>query len=254
MMKLEPLREAGLTDGEVKVYIGLLSIGSSTTGPIVDESGISRSIVYQILEKLIEKGLVSYVIKEKTRYYQSAEPQKILDYIDVRAKEIQSNRDHVKKMLPQLKLKMDEAPPSEVRIFEGFKGMVTVHEHTYDRLESGEEYFYLGIAEHQPEFMHAYWKKDHKRRAKAGIKTKLLFNQSADRSILENRNSYWGSDARYMPIDIDTPAWFVGYKDIAVISIPSENPITIEIKNKKIADSFKAYFDAFWKDSKVFRS
>ena len=65
-MDTSTLREAGLTEGEIKVYLALLELGSSTTGPIVDKSGISRSIIYQILEKLMEKGLVSFITKEKT--------------------------------------------------------------------------------------------------------------------------------------------------------------------------------------------
>ena len=54
-----------------------------------------------------------------------------------------------------------------------------------------------------------------------------------------------------MPYDIKTPAWFMSYKDVSVIGFPSSKPITIEIINKEIADSFKAYFESFWKKSKL---
>ena len=60
-----------------------------------------------------------------------------------------------------------------------------------------------------------------------------------------------GCDSRYMPIDIKTPAWFMGYKDVVVIGLQDEE-IAIEIVNQKIANSFKAYFDSFWKKSKPF--
>ena len=71
--------------------------------------------------------------------------------------------------------------------------------------------------------------------------------------ILKNRNSYKLCDARYMPIEINTPAWLMGYKDVAVIGFASSKPITLEIVNKEIADSFKAYFDEFWKKTKPFK-
>jgi len=35
-----------------------------------------------------------------------------------------------------------------------------------------------------------------------------------------------------------------------VIGLQSKMPITIEIENQEIADSFKAYFEEFWNRSK----
>lgn len=246
------LKDAGLTDGEIKVYLALIETGSSTTGPIVEKSGISRSIVYQILEKLMEKGLVSYIIKEKTKYFQAAEPSRILDYIDEREKHLQANRKKVVDILPLLEARAHSSPESEARLFEGFKGMITVHEHSYRKLKRGEEYFFLGIPPEQPKYYHAYWNRDHRRRVKAGIYVKLLFHPSTDKKILKNRNSYWGCDARYMPVNINTPSWFMGYKDVAVVGFPSKTPITLQITNQEIADSFKAYFNEFWRRSKPF--
>ena len=131
--------------------------------------------------------------------------------------------------------------------------MVAVHEKQYQKLKRGEEYYYMGVPQYQAPHLHAYWKKDHLRREKAGILGKVLFNAGTDRKILENRNSFKGVDARYMPVDMETPAWFFGYKDVTVVGLPSKNPISIEITNQQIADSFRAYFEEFWKKSKPFK-
>ena len=252
-MQLSALKEAGLTDGESRVYLALLELGPSTTGPIVDKSRVAKSIVYQLLDKLIKKGLVSYIIKEKTKHYQAAQPNKLLDYFEEREKQLLQNKDAIKKILPELLLKQQLAKTSEAQIYEGFRGIQTVHEKTYLHLKRGEEYFYLGIAPLQNEKYHLYWQRDHVQRAKAGIKCKLLFNKGTNRKVLENRNSYSGCDARYMHTDIQTPAWFAGYKDVTIIGLQSKNGLAIEIINQEIADSFKAYFDAFWKLSKPFK-
>lgn len=251
-MDLTSLREAGLTDGEIKVYLALLELGSSTTGPIVDKSGIARSIIYQILEKLMQKGIVSVITKEQTKYFQAAEPSKLLDYIDERASTLQHNRHVVEKLLPQLSLLKASAPESDVQLFTGFRGTVVVHERTYQKLKYGESYWAMGIPAYQPGPHHAYWQRDHQRRAKAGISCRLLFEADTEPEILRNRNSYQRCEARYMPADFKTPAWFLGYADVTAISIPAEKPISVEITNQKIADSFKSYFDDFWKKSKPF--
>jgi len=243
---LSMLQEAGLTPGETKVYLSLLKMGSSTVGPILEKASVSRSIVYHILERLMEKGLVSFVVHDKTKYYQAAEPARILDYIDERSKRLESCRKEVEGFLPSLEMARSMANQAQVNVFVGFKGLITVHEGVYSRLKRGESYFYMGIGEHK-DYSHAYWKKDHLRRVKAGITCRLLFNQSQERSILADRNSYKGCEARYMPIKIDTPAFIGAYKDITVISLSSDHTITIEIIDKGIADSFKAYFEEFWK-------
>ena len=171
------LREAGLTDGEARVYLALLELGASTTGPIVEKSRVAKSIVYQLLEKLIVKGLASFIIKEKTKYYQAAQPQKIIDYMEEREQEMLQNRQAIQKLLPELLLKQQSGKKSEAQIYEGFRGIQTVHEKTYSRLKRGDEYFYLGVSAFQEKKYHLYWQRDHLRRAKAGITTRILFNQ-----------------------------------------------------------------------------
>jgi sugar-specific transcriptional regulator TrmB len=253
-MDISSLKEAGLTDGEIKVYLALLEIGSSTTGPIVEKSGISRSIIYQILEKLMQKGLVSKIIKEKTNYFQATEPNKILEYIDRREKEVEENRNKVEKLLPELLLKQKMSPKSEANIYFGFEGIKTaVTEHLYSRLKKGEEFQCLGVYAFQTEKYHSYWQQDHRRRVKLGIKIRIMFNKDTKPEILKNRNSFKGCDARYMPTDVKTPAWFLTYKDTTTIILQDPTEIAVEIINQEVTDSFQAYFEEFWKRSKPFK-
>ncbi len=246
------LEGAGLTRGEAKVYLALLERGPSTSGPIVQESGITKSIIYRILDRLIKKGLVSYIVKEKTKHYQAAHPTKLLEYIDERKESLESQREKINEAIPQLLMK-HAAKQSSGTIFEGFSGMVSAYEQIYTRLKAGDECYFMGIPGEQPEHFRAYWVKDHKRREKAKIKVRLLYNTDAARSTLENRNSFGYAEARYMPVTITTPAWILGYKDVTIICIPSTHSITVQIINAEIGNSFKAYFEALWKQSKPFK-
>lgn len=252
-MGIECLKEAGLTEGEIKVYLALLEIGSSTTGPIVEKSGISRSIIYHILEKLIQKGLVSRITKNKTKFFQAQDPQKIMDYMNERKQQFEKNMGDVEKLLPELMLKQSMAQKSEANMYFGFKGIVTAHEHSYLKLKKGDEYVYMGVPAYQPKEQHMYWKRDHLRRAKAGITTRILVNRDTSTDVLKNRNGYKGCDARYMPKGIKTPAWFMIYKDTVLIGLPHPNTIAVEIVNKEIASSFFSYFEEFWSRSEPYK-
>ena len=59
-MDTKPLEEIGFTNGESKVYMALLDLGPSTTGQIIKLAEVSRSKVYEMLEKLIKEGVVSF--------------------------------------------------------------------------------------------------------------------------------------------------------------------------------------------------
>ena len=81
----------------------------------------------------------------------------------------------------------------------------------------------------------------------------MLFNTDTDTNVLKDRNSYQGCDSRYMPIDIKTPALFTSYEDTTLILLQAPEALVIEIISQQIADSFRSYFDEFWKKTKPFR-
>ena len=61
-MEEELLAEFGLTRNEIRVYLTLLKMGSALAGEITEKTGIHRRNIYDSLERLQEKGLVSFVI------------------------------------------------------------------------------------------------------------------------------------------------------------------------------------------------
>ena len=122
------LLKVGLTDGESKVYLALSEIGSSTVGPIVKKSGVAYSNIYDILNRLIEKGIVSFVIKSKTKYFQAATPKNLLIYLENKEKEINSQREELKKILPDLEKLQESSISQEAEVFLGKKGLRTAYE------------------------------------------------------------------------------------------------------------------------------
>src|SRR3989344_6954322 len=106
-MNTRILQEIGFTEGESRVYMALLELGTVTTGPIIKKSGISASKAYEILNRLTEKGFVSHIIKAKTKYFRAADPGRIIDYLDEKEKEIAGKKEEMKKIVPQLKAQLE---------------------------------------------------------------------------------------------------------------------------------------------------
>ncbi|MAF34420.1 hypothetical protein CMO91_01100 [Candidatus Woesearchaeota archaeon] len=113
-MVAELLKEIGLTERESKVYLSLLDLGRSTTGPLIKASGVPNSKIYEILSSLHKKGLVTWVIGGKTKFFEAAEPKTLLRLFD-------QKRRTLANMLPELEARKSRAKsPQSVSLFEGF--------------------------------------------------------------------------------------------------------------------------------------
>ncbi|HLC64746.1 MAG TPA: helix-turn-helix domain-containing protein [Candidatus Nanoarchaeia archaeon] len=254
MYELELVKDAGLTDGEAKVYIALLELGSSTTGPIIMKSGVARSFIPHILKKLIEKGLASYITQKKVKYYRASEPARILDEIEKRRQNLEQSKEKISKLLPQLSMLRQANPATDIQVYEGFRGLQTAFEHYHTRVKKGGEILSLGIYAFQEEKYHDYWKEDHEKRVKEGIRCRMLFNKGTDKNILKNRNSYKYCDSRYMASDVKTPSWIFIYNDVSQIFLQDKKqPVVVEIINKQIAETFRSYFNDYWSKTKPFQ-
>lgn len=253
-MDTKILERIGLTPGEIKAYMALLELGSSSTGPLANKSQVSRSKLYSIMDKLEKKGLASHVEKNGVVYFQAVEPAKVKDYLKEKKEELETLETEFEKFLPRLESFHKHAGEVQnVTVYQGLKGLQTCYEHYYLKVKKGGEQLCIGVPAYQPEAHHRYWHKDHLKRASLGIKCRMLFNRDTPKEILANRNSYSLCDARYMPTDLKTPSYFIIYADTVMIAIPSENPIAIEIVSREIADAFRAYFEEFWKRSEKFK-
>ena len=70
-MDTEIFEELGLTRTEIKLYLTLLEIGSSTAGTILEKSKLPNSTVHRDLNSLIERGLINFILEGKRKIYQA---------------------------------------------------------------------------------------------------------------------------------------------------------------------------------------
>jgi len=85
----QTLKSIGLTGGEIKVYLALLELGTSSVGKIIKRSGISGSKTYEVLDRLSNKGLVNSIIKNNVKYFEPSSPDKILSYLEEKQEDIE---------------------------------------------------------------------------------------------------------------------------------------------------------------------
>jgi len=94
----ESLKSLGLTKYEALVYIGLLRVSGATATEIHEISGVPRASVYPVLDRLIQKNLVS-VSHTTPRRFDAIPPE---DGIEHLMKTVESDAARAKKMLSRI--------------------------------------------------------------------------------------------------------------------------------------------------------
>ena len=127
-MNTQILEDIGLSNAEIKVYLALLELGTSTAGPILEKSGLQNSVVHMTLNKLIERGFVTFVKEGKRNHYQAANPKHIIDFIN-------EKKERFEDILPELLVKQQQAKAKpEIITFRGING---IKELLMELLEAG---------------------------------------------------------------------------------------------------------------------
>src|SRR5574341_1953386 len=139
------LEDTGFTAGEAKVYLALLSLGESKVGPIIKASGISRSKVYDILERLISKHVVSKVEKKGAQWYQALPPNSLLNIVNEKEKQLRREKENLQKALPQLAA-LQPKQKINVVIYEGFEGFKAMIDRMIQEFTPQEVYEAMGIS------------------------------------------------------------------------------------------------------------
>jgi HTH-type transcriptional regulator, sugar sensing transcriptional regulator len=239
-MDTKILEDIGFTNAEIKVYLALLELGTSTAGPILDKSGLQNSVVHMTLNKLIDRGFVTFVKEGKKNHYQAANPQHIINFIN-------EKRERFQEILPELLLKQQTAKVKpEIITFRGIKG---IKELLLELLDAGgKEHHTFGSVSKSLMLGDAWWLDYHKKRAIKGIKAKLLFNESLKSWKAESK--YPKSDIRYTKSGFEPLTETIIRNDKIAIIIWSDKPLGVLIHQKEAAQSYDQFFKVMWESAK----
>ena len=233
------LEDVGLTPKELDVYMVLLESDFESIANIMTKAKVSRKSIYEILDKLLDKGLVSYTIKDNKKQFSAVTPERFLDILNEKQQNVQN-------VLPDLMKKYKQSKDeTTVRVFMGKEGMKTATEYIVKEKKNycviaNEGKIFDVLKYYMPQFM--------KKIKQNGVYGTVLYSESARcKKLLTPKDN----KIRYSPDKYTTPMALSIYGDNTNILIFSEgNPITIQIKNKHVANSFRNYFQIMWALSK----
>jgi sugar-specific transcriptional regulator TrmB len=238
-MKQETLEDLGLTSSEAKIYIILLEQGASLAGTISRNTGIHRRSVYDAIERLIQKGLVSYIKTNNRKYFEAVSPERLLEIVH-------KKEDDVKAILPELKLLQQMSEGKKETLF--FRGKDALKSAFDDQIDKAKEICVLGATTKCLDILPYYFPRFDKLRVKKKIRSRMIFNES------EKQHDYLKklplAEARFVPKDIVSDTTTIIYERNICIVAWKQDPVAILIREDAIADGFRNYFEFMWQFAK----
>lgn len=247
-MDLAELKELGLSQGQIKVYTSILNLGTIGIHEIQEKTGLERRAIYDIVNKLIQKGFVSYVNEKDVRKYQCTHPRNLQELVESKQKTLQNLHNKV----PQItNIFMHSKPAIRAEVYRGNDAMKTL---LNESLEYEATYWIGGNSgvEICSENMKRWFKHWTKRRIEL---KRFMYDLVAYKTHLED---YSPDDIKKhkkdlykycaMPKNMRSPMVIIIFGTKVAQILWSEQSFAFVIDSKEIQESFMKFFNYFWKD------
>lgn len=236
------LLQLGFSKNEAAVYVALLDIGNTPAGAIIKKTGLHRNIVYEALDALVRRRLVSETVQKSKNYYRVLDPQALVesarDTLDIATYTSQIIRRKVKTAAPI------------VTVYEGADGWQTAYRRVVKTLRKGDCVHTLGAgADKWVEAMGDYFIGYEKFCGECGISIHMIAYEW-QREEIEAHQSKLIREVRYLTEKHAVPANTEIFPDRVFLQIYSDPLMLIEIVNKEVVEGYLQHFQTLWRVGK----
>ncbi len=244
-MKLDILKKYALNRNDILVYEALLSLGRSKTGPIIRQTHISSSRVYESLQNLLQKSLVSYNVKNNIKYY-------LAESLDILLTTAKEDADRLEQLSKEIGL-FPTGPigRNETNVYEGKHGFRMAFNQHVESFESKETVSIVAFSERsgQKRELRSFLSSIEKIMSQKNCRSQILRDKKSKEKISRIQMSKI-HETRFLPSGYFSPTAINISKKEVLISIWSDNPIVFSIRNPIVVDSFKRNFEFLWESAK----
>lgn len=238
----ESLQKYGLSDKEIAIYLTLLELGKAKSKDIALKTKLPRSTVYTVLEFLETKGLVFSFDQGKIKAYSAQDPAKIVQDINDQAESIKSVFPELKKLYQSAKAK------PQIKYYKGASELKEMYSSIL-KVKDLKQYDIIAAEKYWLGMDKKFFEDFKKRRANAGIKTRLILDNS-DVSIERKTNEETSNSVvKILPPTMDKWEFSSGtyiFEDKVIFIAYKEETVAIEIISKEITSLMKMMFEFMW--------
>jgi sugar-specific transcriptional regulator TrmB len=238
------LENVGFSKAESTIYLALLELGSCTTGKIISKTNLRSSTIYHCIETLLSKGIISYIMKGKIKYFQAENPEILI-------KILKDKEEEVNTIIPLLKSKQSKTlKKNSAKIYIGLNGLKTAFEDILSTLKKGDTYYFFQLSKQviSNDKINLFFRNYHLKRAEKGINVKGIATNDCKEVISDIFKNILNSEIRYVTEFL--PNGVIIYKDKLIILDGEKEILAVVIESNSIFESYKNFFEDKWKIAK----
>ncbi len=234
---IEKLKLAGLSGNEARVYLELVKHGSIPARDIAKSLSMDRTLAYQVLHNLIDKGFAHYQKTGAKTYYSASKPDLVLTTFREKATQIESAIPELVKLST-----MQQTPRPSSEAYEGKQGLRVL----FSELSHARDILIFGATGNSYDVLK--WELGHV--VKSFELAKITGRMIVDRTLQGHQmTKIKGLKMRYVT-DAPASATTTIYGNTVAIHTITDKPVVIIIRNKEIAQTYKNYFELLWRNAK----
>lgn len=238
------LLKLGLNQKEAVTYLACLELGiPSPVSTIAHKANINRTTSYDILEQLIQRGLVIKRMKRNNHYYEALPPQKLITYLREQSDKFSHLAKEASALLPELNTYYKASGRPKVYFYEGDEGLIRVYEET---LNSSEEILAYASDQANQEAIPWYFPEYYKRRTQKKIPIRALFPDTPKDRERHHLDAQELRKSRILPKEILDFTPEVNIFDNKIMIADWKEKLGIIIESGEIAKVFKQTFELAW--------
>ena len=221
-----------LDDKESKIFSALIKTKKATVNSLMKKTNIERRTIYDILERLIQRGYARYVHENGVKTYMPANK-------DILLESLQKNVDDFRNIMPQFDALTSKE--SHVEMFSGIEGIRMVFN---EIVASRTIHYAFGDVSKFVEKANFDTQKFLARLDRIGAKEKIIYPEG-NKALRIRKGEY-----RLLRRDLVPPTPVIICDGVTFLFMFSDPILIIRIDNREITSSYLSYFETYWKIAK----
>ncbi len=245
-MDFQILKYFGLHKNDIEIYKALLGIGLSKTGQIMRTTSISSSRVYESLKHLIQKGLVSYQVRNNIKYYQAEMPDQLIEIAETNKLQLQKFATEVRHF------PIRETERNETNVYEGKHGFKMAFTEHIRRLQKKEEISIIAFSTRfaNSKELRVFLANLDRILLNKKCRIRMLLEKEMESVMKKDRVDMSLYSIRYLPSGYFSPTAVNISEHEVMLSVWGKTPIVFSIKNPPVIAGFKKNFEFLWNMAK----
>jgi len=242
------LQNIGLTKNESRVYLFLLEYQEAKTGIMCSKLNIPNSHIYRILEKLLDKGIISYKIVNNVKVFRPVDPESLYALFREKERQLEKEKDDLKTFISSLKkIEIKDKKQNDFKYFEGISGVRSMFTEFVAGFEKNSKVFIASAPIAYEKWNAFLLDLFHPPRIKKNVHQQLIVPTKLKEHGKE-REKFQPIEIKYSNVEMESEFGVAG--EYTYFLSYGDKPYALLIKDKNFAKTQVKIFHIMWRQAK----